>query len=229
LHKRKFAELDIQYNQNKQEIERLGKQFGVVTRNTSLIVLETINDYIQYQIEPPAELRQEYDRIMKQRGGDIITKKEADLRSSLNMMAMLKGWYYKTEVKKTEVVTTIAQNNPDAIQRPAGITPKPVGTLKTLAGKITDKDGNAVAGTTVVIKGTHTGVSADANGGFSIRAKQGDVLQFSATGFIPFEQRISNNDMISVVIEKSRIQLQEVVVTGYATQKRMSVTGSVQM
>ncbi|WP_460558091.1 VIT domain-containing protein [Ferruginibacter profundus] len=218
---KKIAELDIQYNQNKQEIERLGKQFGVVTRNTSLIVLETINDYLQYQIEPPAELRQEYDRIMKMRGGDIITKKEADLRNSLNMMAVLKGWY-----DKKEVVTTPAQNNPVAIQRPVGITPRPVGETKTLSGKITDKDGNAVAGSTVMLKGTHTGVSSDANGGFSIRAKKGDVLQFSAVGFIPFEQRISNSSMISVVIEKSRIELQEVVVIGYGSEKRTMVTGS---
>ena len=50
---KKIAELDIQYYKNKQEIERTGREFAVVTRNTSLIVLETVNDYIQYKVQPP--------------------------------------------------------------------------------------------------------------------------------------------------------------------------------
>ncbi len=65
---KKIAELDLRYDDNRMEIEQLGRRYGIVTRNTSLVVLENLNDYITYQIEPPADLRQEYDRIMKQRG-----------------------------------------------------------------------------------------------------------------------------------------------------------------
>jgi len=64
---KKIAELDTRYEDNKLEIQHLGRRYGIVTRNTSLIVLENINDYITYQIEPPAELREEYDRILKGR------------------------------------------------------------------------------------------------------------------------------------------------------------------
>jgi len=63
---KKLADLDIRYDENKEEISQLGKQFGLVTRNTSLIVLETLNDYITYNITPPAELRADYDRVIKQ-------------------------------------------------------------------------------------------------------------------------------------------------------------------
>lgn len=65
---KKISELDINYDANRQEIESLGKRFGIITRNTSLIVLENVSDYIQYGIEPPAELQAQYDAIMKQRG-----------------------------------------------------------------------------------------------------------------------------------------------------------------
>src|SRR5258708_3041883 len=65
---KKIAELDKRFEDNKAEIEQLGRRYGIVTRNTSLIVLENVMDYITYEIEPPAELREEYDRIMKQRG-----------------------------------------------------------------------------------------------------------------------------------------------------------------
>ncbi|MEP7109197.1 MAG: VIT domain-containing protein [Ferruginibacter sp.] len=90
---KKITELDIHYDENKQAIERLGKRFGIVTRNTSLIVLETVNDYLQYNIEPPAELRNEYDHMMKQRGREITKKKEDNLKSALEMMEELKTWW----------------------------------------------------------------------------------------------------------------------------------------
>jgi hypothetical protein len=64
---KKIAELDERYEENEAEIRHLGRSYGIVTRNTSLVVLENINDYIAYEIEPPAELREEYDRLLKGR------------------------------------------------------------------------------------------------------------------------------------------------------------------
>lgn len=99
---KKIAELDIQYDQNRRAIESIGKRFGIVTRNTSLIVLETVNDYLQYEIEPPAELRPEYDRITKQRGNVTATKNKDNLRASLQMITDLRNWW-KTDKKITPV------------------------------------------------------------------------------------------------------------------------------
>jgi tetratricopeptide (TPR) repeat protein len=65
---KKIAELDLNYEKNRAELTELGKQFGIVTRNTSLIVLETLRDYIHFNIEPPAELQDEYRRYIKERG-----------------------------------------------------------------------------------------------------------------------------------------------------------------
>ena len=63
---KKIAQLEIQYAQNAEEIEKIGNKYGIVTQNTSLIVLEDINDYIQYDIVPPAELRAQFDQIQKE-------------------------------------------------------------------------------------------------------------------------------------------------------------------
>ena len=46
------------------EIRRLGQRFGLVTRETSLIVLDRIEDYARYEIAPPAELRADYERVL---------------------------------------------------------------------------------------------------------------------------------------------------------------------
>ena len=89
---KKINELDINYNANRQDIESLGKRFGIVTRNTSLIVLETVNDYIQYDIEPPSELRAEYDAIMKQRGPNNTQTRE-NLTNAEEMQKELTGWW----------------------------------------------------------------------------------------------------------------------------------------
>ncbi|HAF36958.1 MAG TPA: hypothetical protein DCG88_23780, partial [Sphingobacterium sp.] len=75
---KKIEALDLQYEDNREEIETLGKQFGIVTRNTSLIVLETTEDYVRYAITPPAELLSEFNRLIKE---EHIEKEErvADL------------------------------------------------------------------------------------------------------------------------------------------------------
>jgi tetratricopeptide (TPR) repeat protein len=59
---KKINELDMRYEQNKKELTELGQQFGIVTRNTSLLVLETMWDYFRYNIMPPPELQAEYFR-----------------------------------------------------------------------------------------------------------------------------------------------------------------------
>ena len=59
----KIESLDGEYDLNRGEIRRLGREFGIPTRETSLIVLETVEDYVRYDIEPPSELKTEFDRL----------------------------------------------------------------------------------------------------------------------------------------------------------------------
>lgn len=60
------AALDAEYALNRAEIKRLGQRFRLVTRETSLIVLELAADYARFEIAPPAELREEVERIAAQ-------------------------------------------------------------------------------------------------------------------------------------------------------------------
>ncbi|MCZ4243233.1 VIT domain-containing protein [Pedobacter punctiformis] len=90
---KKIAEMDIQYEANKEDISALSKQFGIVTRNTSLIVLENLDDYLRYDITPPAELRSEYDVVMKQRRADILERKTDLMNAAVAMTKDLKTWW----------------------------------------------------------------------------------------------------------------------------------------
>ncbi|GHS98846.1 hypothetical protein AGMMS50276_21400 [Synergistales bacterium] len=59
----KIEELEAESTLNKGEIRRIGKSFGLASGETSLIVLDRVEDYVLYDIEPPAELKKEYDRL----------------------------------------------------------------------------------------------------------------------------------------------------------------------
>jgi hypothetical protein len=59
----KIATLEAQYELNRAEIRRLGQSFRLVTRETSLIVLDRVEDYARFEITPPAELLPEYERL----------------------------------------------------------------------------------------------------------------------------------------------------------------------
>lgn len=61
--------LEKLYEDNKNEVDNLGSRYSIVTKGTSLLVLETVNDYVKYNVQPPQELREEYDRIKKNGGG----------------------------------------------------------------------------------------------------------------------------------------------------------------
>jgi len=96
---KKIAEMDIQYESNKDDISILSKQFGIATRNTSLIVLENLDDYLRYEIVPPLELRQEYERILKQRSTALLERKTDLLNAAVAMTKELKTWW-NTEFKQ---------------------------------------------------------------------------------------------------------------------------------
>ena len=104
---KKITEMDIQYEDNKEDISVLSKQFGIVTRSTSLIVLENLDDYLRYDITPPVELRQAYNAVLKQRRAAILEQKQDLINAAIAMTKELKIWwntefYYKEPGKKKE-------------------------------------------------------------------------------------------------------------------------------
>jgi len=106
---KKIAELDLNYDKNRNELTKLGKQFGIVTRNTSLIVLEIVADYVLYDIEPPdsePELRNQYHRALRNKAADFLRAEQDMLESAVFAAKTLKKWwdkdFYKEEVEEFE-------------------------------------------------------------------------------------------------------------------------------
>ncbi len=68
---KKIAALGIDYDANRNEIIETAKLYGVVTEGTSLIVLDSVQDYVRYGIVPPEELRAEYDRLVSRQNTTV--------------------------------------------------------------------------------------------------------------------------------------------------------------
>ncbi|WP_343329621.1 TonB-dependent receptor [Polaribacter staleyi] len=88
-------------------------------------------------------------------------------------------------------------------------------------------DGFPLLGASIVIKGTKKGVSADFDGNYNIKVKEGQTLVFSYLGYSTKEIKVGNNKVINVILELDAATLDEIVVVGYGSQKKKEVTGAV--
>jgi TonB-dependent starch-binding outer membrane protein SusC len=99
---------------------------------------------------------------------------------------------------------------------------------RRITGKVTSADGNAIPGATVLLKGTQTGTATDANGSFAINVKnESSVLVLSSIGFTSKEISVGNKSVINASLDEDAGQLGEIVVTGYASQRKKDITGAV--
>ncbi len=94
-------------------------------------------------------------------------------------------------------------------------------------GKVTNSKGEPLAGVSVTIKGINTGVTTDDNGNYSITAPGNGTLIFSYIDFITQEVAVNNQTIINVRLLGKNNELDEVVVTGYISQRKKDITGAV--
>ncbi len=99
---------------------------------------------------------------------------------------------------------------------------------KSVSGKVTDSSGSPLPGVTVVVKGTTNGTVTNADGEFLLTVSSNDeVLQFSFVGLRTQEIPLDGRAVFNVVLEDETIGVDEVVVVGYGTQKKVNLTGAV--
>jgi len=99
---------------------------------------------------------------------------------------------------------------------------------KTITGKVTSSDGTALPGISVTVSGTTNGTATDASGYYSISAAPGAVLNFSSVGFATQNIKVGSSSTINVSLQAAAAdKLGEVVVVGYGTQNRSTITSSV--
>lgn len=97
----------------------------------------------------------------------------------------------------------------------------------TIAGVVTDHEGLTIPGASVSVKNTTRGTITDLDGKYSIAVSKGEVLIYSFVGYKPQEQSIADSRPVNIKLSISTVGLDEVVVVGYGTQSRRTITSAI--
>ena len=101
-------------------------------------------------------------------------------------------------------------------------------TEGTIKGKVTDKSGETLIGVSIKIKGTNSGTITDVNGSFTLsKVTPSTILIFSYIGMNSIEVKVENQTSLIVKLEDNSVKMDEVVVVGFGTQKKVNLTGAV--
>lgn len=98
---------------------------------------------------------------------------------------------------------------------------------KIVTGTVLDVTGMPVIGANVTVKGTTQGTITDMDGKFSLEVAEGDILQVTYIGFANQEVKVGTQTNLSVTLKEDAEALDELVVVGYGTQKKVNLTGAV--
>lgn len=98
---------------------------------------------------------------------------------------------------------------------------------KKITGKVTDQNGEPVIGASVVEKGTTNGIMTDIDGNFTLEVGDAAVVQISYIGYRTKELSVTGKNHFQVQLIEDTQTLDEVVVVGFGTQKKVNLTGAV--
>ncbi|WP_378183029.1 VIT domain-containing protein [Aquimarina sp. SS2-1] len=250
--KQKLISLNRDKKRNKEKIVSLAKQYKLITEFTSMLILDRIEDYVKYRIEPPKELKVAYKEQITAIEEEVQYKKEEleERREDLfKGYENLRKWYTTKFPKKTEKAKpknhsrnanpnhNIEQNaSSDTLRETVANTSTSVIEMnraildpskQVVSGTITDNTGLPLPGVNVLVKGTTNGTQTDFDGNFSINAEIQQELEISYIGFASKKITVGNANTLRIQLEEDTAHLEEVVVMGYGTQQKKSITASV--
>lgn len=176
---------------------------------------QAIADVLE-QIEAQTDFRFFYNNKIV----DLNQKVSVEVREE-NVFVVLKRLFESTDV----VYKVVDKDIILTLSRVSAVAPD----KRMIVGVITDlHTGEIVIGANVVVKGSATnGTVTDMEGRFSLEVAQGDILVVSYVGYKTKEMVVKKNEIVNIRIEEDAESLEEVVVVGYGTQKKVNLTGSV--
>lgn len=98
---------------------------------------------------------------------------------------------------------------------------------KKVEGTVTDSKGTVLEGATVSIRGSSVAVLTDNRGRYSLSAETGQTLVFSYSGLLNKEEKVDSRATINVSLQENPSTLENVVVVGYGTQRKVNLSGAV--
>ncbi|RKR80317.1 TonB-linked SusC/RagA family outer membrane protein [Mucilaginibacter gracilis] len=180
-----------------------------------------------------APVKEVLNQLTKQTGYNFIC--DAEIISSAKPVTInANDTDLKTVLKvcfASETAEILAGDNNTIIVRKKILPPaKPVVVIAAISvsGKVTDSKGLSLPGVSVAIKGTQQGTTSDGNGDYTIKVPNTSaILVFTFIGMVTQEVAVNNRTIINVVLADEAHVLTDVVVVGYGTQSRATVTAAI--
>lgn len=132
--------------------------------------------------------------------------------------------------RQTSIHYVIKENNQIVLS--AGVKSnkmQQVGDNRIIKGTILDATGMPVIGANVMVKGTTNGTITDMDGKFSLEVDKNAILVVSYIGYANQEIKVGNQNTLSITMKEDSKALDELVVVGFGTQKKVNLTGAVSM
>ena len=189
-----------------------GKPVSIDVKNASV-------EQILSQIERQSGYKFSYRNSIMDRTQDITLKMDlVRVEDVLQAILPAKGLQYNIASENSIVITRVSDVR--SVQTPS---------QKRITGNITDEKGEAIIGANIQIKGTSTGTITDFDGKFEMEAPVNATLLISYIGYLNQSVEIGDKSVINIKLKEDTKMLDEVVVVGYGTQKKVNLTGSVSM
>lgn len=96
-----------------------------------------------------------------------------------------------------------------------------------ISGQVKDENDEPLPGVNIFVKGTTTGTISDADGRYRLQAEENNVLVFSSVGYITQEVTVGSSTVIDLSMKSDTKALEELVVVGYGTEKKVNLTGAI--
>jgi TonB-linked SusC/RagA family outer membrane protein len=195
---------------------------GIVSAQGKTISIDVKNaglEQVFSLIEQQSAYKFSYRNSILDQSRDITLKMDTEkVEDILQSILPAKGLQYNIASGNSIVITRIAETrgNQELQQR-------------KITGNITDEKGEAIIGANIQVKGTATGTITDFDGKFEIDAPANGTILISYIGYLNESVNIGDRSVINVRLKEDTKLLDEVVVVGYGTQKKVNLTGSVSM
>jgi len=201
---------------NKNDIPVIAKVLPIEIENESIVPV----DSSELLPKPIEELQQE--KLATAKTTDRITKKSTPVPAPAPSPPTL-----DTDKNINKDYLSEQQETPVMVESAADLTSESIGK-RTFRGKVVDETGEPLIGVSIVEKGTNIGTVTGVDGTFALQLSKEDSSKLVANyiGFMPQEIKPSDTNQ-TVILSPNSLALSEVVVVGYGTQKKSTITGAI--
>ncbi|WP_158856527.1 SusC/RagA family TonB-linked outer membrane protein [Lunatibacter salilacus] len=155
-----------------------------------------------------------------------LSQKVTLTENNISLYRILENISHQAFLNFVQVNNNIHVRNREGTERISSVEVVKVQDI-TITGRVVDGNGEPLPGVTIAVPGTTTGTATDLDGTYSLTVPEGSILVFSFIGFESKRIEIGQQNVIDVVLTEDMSSLQEVVVTGFGTQRKENLTGAV--